>query len=175
MQKSPETAQPTDTPKRIALMAGSFNPFTMGHASIVERGLALFDEIVVAVGQHPDKPHTDAHKRADAIAAVYSGEPRVRVIVSHRLTADIAREVGARFLLRGVRSVRDFEYERDMADVNRELGEGLETVLLTALPHLSALSSTVVRDIASYGKDVSRYLPRPSTGQSMSSKDNNTK
>lgn len=175
MQKSPETAQPTDTPKRIALMAGSFNPFTIGHASIVERGLELFDEVVVAVGQHPDKPHTDAHKRADAIAAVYSGEPRVRVIVSHRLTADIAREVGARFLLRGVRSVRDFEYERDMADVNRELGEGLETVLLTALPHLSALSSSVVRDIASYGKDVSRYLPEASTGQSTPTTDNNIK
>ncbi len=172
MQKYPETIPPTEAPKRIALMAGSFDPFTVGHASIVERGLVLFDEVVVAVGQHPDKPHTDARKRADAIAAVYSGEPRVRVIVSHRLTADTAREVGARFLLRGVRSVRDFEYERDMADVNRELGEGLETVLLTALPHLSALSSTVVRDIASYGKDVSRYLPRPTTDQSKPAADN---
>ncbi len=172
MQKSPETMQPTETPKRIALMAGSFNPFTVGHASIVERGLALFDKVVVAVGQHPDKPHTDARERADAIAAIYSGQPRVRVIVSHQLTADIAREVGARFLLRGVRSVRDFEYERDMADVNRELGEGLETVLLTALPHLSALSSSVVRDIASYGKDVSRYLPDASAGQPKPTTDN---
>ena len=88
------------------------------------------------------------------------------------MTADTAREVGARFLLRGVRSVRDFEYERDMADVNRELGEGLETVLLTALPHLSAVSSSVVRDIASYGKDVSQYLPQPSSAQSTSATDN---
>lgn len=175
MQKSPKTTQPTETPKRIALMAGSFNPFTVGHASIVERGLALFDEVVVAVGQHPDKPHTDARQRAEAIAAIYSDQPRVRVIVSHQLTADTAREVGARFLLRGVRSVRDFEYERDMADVNRELGEGLETVLLTSLPHLSALSSSVVRDIASYGKDVSRYLPDASTGQSKPTTDNNTR
>lgn len=159
MQKSPETPQQAEPPKRIALMAGSFNPFTIGHASIVERGLELFDEVVVAVGQHPDKPHTDARERAEAIAAIYSNQPRVRVIVSHKLTADTAREAGARFLLRGVRSVRDFEYERDMADVNRELGEGLETVLLTALPHLAAVSSTIVRDIASYGKDVSRYLP----------------
>lgn len=172
MKKSPETIQPTGTPKRIALMAGSFDPFTVGHASIVERGLALFDEVVVAVGQHPDKPHTDAGERADAIAAIYSDQPRVRVIVSRQLTADTAREVGARFLLRGVRSVRDFEYERDMADVNRELGEGLETVLLTALPHLSAVSSTVVRDIASYGKDVSRYLPDTPTDRPTSPSDN---
>lgn len=172
MPKSPETIQSDKTAKRIALMAGSFDPFTVGHASIVERGLALFDEVVVAVGQHPDKPHTDAGKRADAIAAIYSGEPRVRVIVSHRLTADTAREVGARFLLRGVRSVRDFEYERDMADVNRELGDGLETVLLTALPHLAAVSSTVVRDIASYGKDVSRYLPEAPSAQSKATAGN---
>lgn len=155
MQTYPET----DGKKRIALMAGSFDPFTVGHASIVERGLQIFDEIVVAVGQHPSKPHGDAQGRADAIAAVYRDEPRVRVIVSRQLTVDTAREVGARFLLRGVRSVRDFEYERDMADVNRAIGEGLETVLLTALPELAAVSSTVVRDIASYGKDVSRYLP----------------
>lgn len=172
MQKSPETIQQAEPPKRIALMAGSFDPFTIGHASIVERGLALFDEVVVAVGQHPDKPQTDAGERADAIAAIYSDQPRVRVIVSRQLTADTAREVGARFLLRGVRSVRDFEYERDMADVNRELGEGLETVLLTALPHLSAVSSSVVRDIASYGKDVSQYLPQPSSAQSTSATDN---
>ena len=156
MQKSPETIQQAEPPKRIALMAGSFNPFTIGHASIVERGLALFDEVVVAVGQHPDKPHTDAGERADAIAAIYSDQPRVRVIVSRQLTADTAREVGARFLLRGVRSVRDFEYERDMA----------------ALPHLSAVSSSVVRDIASYGKDVSQYLPQPSSAQSTSATDN---
>ena len=71
MQKSPETIQQTEPSKRIALMAGSFDPFTIGHASIVERGLALFDEVVVAVGQHPDKPHTDAGERADAIAAIY--------------------------------------------------------------------------------------------------------
>ena len=159
MQKSPDTQQKSQGAKRIALMAGSFDPFTTGHASIVGRGLGLFDEIVIAVGQHPSKPHTDAEGRAAAIRDVYRDEPRVRVVVSHKLTADTAREVGARFLLRGVRSVRDFEYERDMADINREIGDGLETVLLAALPQLAAVSSTVVRDIASYGKDVSRYLP----------------
>lgn len=158
--KSPE---PTHQ-ERIALLAGTFNPFTLGHASIVERGLRLFDRIIIAVGLNRAKADLDpslaenAGQRAADIASIYAGNDRVTVIVSDRLTVDTARQYGAKFLLRGVRSVRDFEYERDMADLNHTLA-GLETVLLYAEPQYAALSSSAVRDIAAYGHDVTQFLP----------------
>jgi pantetheine-phosphate adenylyltransferase len=146
--------------KRTALFAGSFNPFTVGHASIVERGLQLFDSVVIGIGVNATKPgsEADGEKRAEAIRKLYANEPRVSVITYSTLTVDAAAKVGAKFLLRGVRSVRDFEYERDLADVNRQLS-GIETVLLYALPEMAAISSSVVRELQSYGKDVTPYLP----------------
>ena len=103
---------------RKALFAGSFNPFTVGHADIVKRGLELFDEVVIAIGENQDKPSADIHERLQAIRDVYKDEPRVRVEVYHSLTVDFAREIGACALLRGVRTAQDFEYERQMADAN---------------------------------------------------------
>lgn len=144
---------------RIALFPGTFDPFTAGHAAVVERGLALFDEIVVAVGENSAKsPMLGAEERVERIARLYAGESRVRCAAYTGLTADFARKTGARFLLRGVRSVRDFEYERDMADINRRIA-GLETVLLCSEPSLAALSSGVVRELAAYGCDVTEFLP----------------
>ncbi len=150
----------TSYKQRIALFAGSFNPYTIGHASIVERGLELFDQIVIGIGVNAAKPDSqaDGEQRAEQIRKVYANEPRVRVITYSTLTVDAAKSVGAKFLLRGVRSARDFEYERDLADVNRRLS-GLETVLLYALPELSAISSSLVRELASYGKDTSSLVP----------------
>jgi pantetheine-phosphate adenylyltransferase len=146
--------------ERVALFAGSFNPFTIGHASIVERGLGLFDRIVIGIGVNAQKPESkvDGEKRVAEINKLYANEPRVEVMTYSTLTVDAAESVGAKFLLRGVRSVRDFEYERDLADVNRRLS-GIETVLLYALPELSAISSSVVRELKSYGKDVSNLVP----------------
>ncbi len=146
--------------KRVALFAGSFNPFTIGHASIVERGLQLFDRVVIGIGVNADKPTSgaEAAERAEALQKLYADEPRVGVMTYSGLTVDAAATIDAKFLLRGVRSVRDFEYERDLADVNRRLS-GIETVLLYALPELSAISSSVVRELKSYGKDVTPYLP----------------
>jgi len=149
---------------RIALMAGSFDPFTIGHHDIVMRGLEIFDSVIICVGLNRIKADINpgllatAQSRADAIKRAFEGNDRVKVIVSKNLTAVEARNLGARFLLRGVRSVRDFEYERDMADINFSL-EGLETVMLPARPHLAAVSSSVVRDIAAYGRDVSQFIP----------------
>ncbi|MDE7427195.1 MAG: pantetheine-phosphate adenylyltransferase [Muribaculaceae bacterium] len=145
---------------RRALMPGSFNPFTKGHASLVERGLEIFDTIVIAVGVNASKDTdgTDALWRRNTIAALYSSEPRVEVITYTGMTVNAAAEADCRFLLRGVRSVKDFEYERDMADLNRRLA-GLETVLLYSLPELSAVSSSVVRELMAYGTDVSEFLP----------------
>lgn len=148
------------TEGRTALFPGSFRPFTKGHASIVERGLALFDRVVIAVGVNLAKDPEGVHaaENVGRISTLYAGEPRVEVVSYSGLTVDAAREAGAQFLLRGVRSVKDFEYERDMADINRKLS-GLETVLLYSLPELSAVSSSVVRELEAFGADVSDFLP----------------
>lgn len=153
------TAKSSSNKKHIAFFAGSFDPFTVGHASIVERGLNMFDEIVIGVGINTLKTSVEeAERRATRIIRLYENEPRVIVSTYAGLTVDAARESGASCLLRGVRSVKDFEYERDMADVNRQLS-GLETVLLYSLPEHSAVSSSIVRELQAFGKDVSHYLP----------------
>ena len=140
-----------------ALFAGTFNPFTIGHADIVKRGLELFDEVVIAIGENQDKPSADIDARLQAIRAIFKDEPRVRVEVYHSLTVDYAREIGADVLLRGVRTVADFEYERQMADANRALA-GIETVVLFTRPELAYISSSLVRDLQKHGADVSALL-----------------
>lgn len=156
-----KTSQCTDGgTRRIALFPGSFDPFTRGHESIVERALPLFDEIVVAIGVNVNKHTlTSMEQRQQWIKSVFSHEPRVRVITYTGLTADAARQCGARFYLRGVRMIQDFENEMNMAEVNRELS-GLETVLLYTLPEYSHISSSLVRELVKYGQSVERYLPK---------------
>lgn len=143
---------------RTAVFPGSFNPFTRGHADIVRRGLELFDRIVIAVGINASKSAADAEALAAPIRELFRDEPKVIVTTYTTLTVDIAREYDARFILRGVRSVKDFEYERDMADINRQLS-GIESVILFSSPELSAISSSVVRELQSFGHDVARFLP----------------
>lgn len=146
--------------KKVAIFPGSFDPFTIGHASIVERGLPLFDEIVIGVGLNESKRalYTPS-ERVAAISRLYADEPRVRVESYDDLTIDFAHRVGARFILRGLRSVKDFEYERDIASMNHRLS-GIETVLLFTEPHYSSVSSSVVRELIAFGKDVSDFLPK---------------
>lgn len=147
--------------ERIAVFPGSFNPFTAGHKSVVDRALPLFDRIVIAIGVNVDKEGADSDevaRRIRAIAAVYADEPAVEVYSYDGLTVDFAHEMGATFILRGVRTVQDFEYERNMADVNRRIS-GLETVLLYTLPEHACISSSVVRELEYYGVDVSDFLP----------------
>ena len=148
----------TNSEIRIAFFPGSFNPFTIGHASIVERALAIFDHVIVGVGVSADKPATDIGERLAAIRRCYDGDTRVQVVSYTGLTAIVARQLGATALVRGVRSVKDFEYERDMADINRRLN-GIETVLLYSLPELSAISSSVVRELQAHGVDPAQFLP----------------
>ena len=145
--------------KKRALFAGTFDPYTIGHHSIVTRAMAMFDKIIIAIGRNSAKAsQSKAEKRAEDIARIYADEPRVEVVTYEGLTADFAKEQGACCLLRGVRSVRDFEYERDLADINREIN-GIETVILLSEPQYAAISSSVVRELMSYGKDVSKFLP----------------
>lgn len=143
---------------RTALFAGSFNPFTLGHKSIADRALALCDRLVIGIGVNPGKPAAGIENRVAAVKRIFAADPRVEVYLYGGLTTDFARECGADFMVRGVRSVADFEFERNLADINFKLS-GIDTVLLTALPELSHISSSMVRELASYGVDVSPYLP----------------
>ena len=145
--------------ERIVLFAGTFDPYTRGHHALVERALAMFDKVVVAVGRNLGKNCMfSLEERVAAIEKVNAGNDRVSVAVYDTLTMDFARSVGAVALLRGVRSVKDFEYERDIADINLRLG-GMDTVLLISEPEYASVSSSVVRELIKYGKDVSSLLP----------------
>ena len=199
---------------KTAIFPGSFNPFTIGHADIVRRGLLLFDRIVIAVGYNAQKASVPVLAEASAPATVpvvfptgkapvdrvaaieriYAAEPRVKVVAYNDLTIDLARRENASFILRGIRSVKDFEYERDMAAINAALSapvsetspkdqnapvpeasaevleassEGkeasaeslIETVLLIADPRYAHISSSVVRELQAYGRDITPYLP----------------
>lgn len=147
-----------DMAKR-ALFAGSFDPFTKGHYTLVRRALSMFDSIVIGIGINSGKRCMfSVEERVKAIEKAFADEERIEVKTYDCLTMDFAKEVGAGILLRGVRSTKDFEYERDIADMNFRLG-GIETVLLISEPEYSAISSSVVRELITYGKDVSELLP----------------
>ncbi len=141
------------------LFPGSFDPFTRGHADIVKRALGLFDEVIIAVGYNESKKGwLTPEERVRTISKLYADEPRITVESYTGLTVDFAREHGVTAIIRGVRTTADFEYEMQMADVNRQLA-GIETILLPASPQLSSISSSVVRELAHFGRDVSSLLP----------------
>ena len=144
---------------KTGLFAGTFDPFTIGHASVVRRALLLFDRVVVGVGVNDSKhPEASAEQRVEAIRQLYADDDRVEVVAYSGLTVDLARECGATFIVKGVRSVRDYENEREQADVNRRLS-GIDTVLLLAEPGLESVSSSTVRSLRSFGRDITEFLP----------------
>lgn len=144
---------------RTGIFTGSFDPFTIGHDSIVRRALPLFDRIVIGVGVNESKRYMyPAAERVAAIAALYAAEPRIKVKEYSDLTVDFARRESAGFIIKGVRSVRDFEYEREQADINRHLSD-VETLLLYAEPHLASVSSSMVRELMHFGRDAGEFLP----------------
>ena len=146
--------------KRVALFPGTFDPFTIGHESLVRRGLQLMDEIVIAIGVNETKQsYFTQDERLDMIRDLYRNEPRVRVESYQSLTIDFARQSAAGFILRGIRSVFDFEYERTIADMNRTIS-GIETFLLFTEPSLTHVSSTQVRELLRYGHDVRLFIPK---------------
>ncbi len=142
-----------------ALFPGSFDPFTLGHDDIVRRALTLFDEVVVAIGYNEQKSGwKPVEERIASIRKLYEDEPRVRVESYTGLTVDFAKEQGITAIIRGVRTTKDFEYELQMADMNRRL-TGIETILLPASPEFASLSSSLVRELARFGRDISTFLP----------------
>lgn len=143
-----------------AIFTGSFDPFTIGHYDIVRRALPLFSRIVIGVGVNERKQYMQsAEQRCATIARIYADEPKIEVKSYSDLTVDFARREGAIYIIKGVRSVKDFEYEREQADINRQLS-GIDTLLLYSDPRYSSISSSMVRELIHFGQDVSRYLPQ---------------
>ncbi|MBD2768685.1 pantetheine-phosphate adenylyltransferase [Hymenobacter sp. BT664] len=145
---------------RIALFPGSFDPFTNGHLDVVRRGTALFDQVIVAIGTNSSKQrYLPVEEMQALIADLFKDEPRVTVCTFKGLTAEFAREVGAAYLLRGLRNSSDFEYEKSIAYGNQHITPGLETVFLLTSPTLGAISSTLIREIHRFGGNVDAFLP----------------
>ena len=152
-----------DTNARVAVFAGSFDPYTIGHDDIAWRALRLFDRLVIVVARNPEKHYMfSTEERVEAIRKLYRHDPRVGVVAYGGMIVDIAAEVGARFQVRGVRTAMDFEYERVEAEYNDKLG-GLETVLLYSKPQFSTISSTAYRTLVYFHKDeeARKMLPTP--------------
>ena len=160
MQQTNHNKENKQYKKRIALFPGTFDPFTIGHESLVKRGLTLMDEIVIAIGvNETKKSFFSIEKRIQLITDLYADNPRVRVESYNTLTVDYAIKTGANYILRGVRSALDFEFEKSIADMNRTISD-IETFVLFTEPSLSHISSTVVRELMQYGHDVSDFIPK---------------
>lgn len=145
---------------KTGIFVGSFDPFTVGHDSILHRALPLFDKIVIGVGVNERKKSMlCAEERTERIARLYANEPKIEVKAYSDLTIDFARREGAEYIIKGVRSVKDFEYEREQAAINRRLSS-IETLLLFAEPELESISSSVVRELHNFGRDITEFLPK---------------
>ena len=146
--------------KRICLFPGTFDPVTLGHTDIIDRALPLFDKLYIGIGRNVNKqPMFSEEQRVDWLRKIYEGNPKVEALVYDGLTVECCRKVGARFILRGIRYVNDFEYEKAIADMNRSIADHIETIFLTCLPQYTSVASTLVRDVLKNGGDVSRFLP----------------
>ena len=147
--------------ERVAIFPGSFDPFTIGHESIVCRALPMFDKIIIMIGNNTSKESFfSLSKRQDWIKKVFAGEPKVEVMEHKGLTVDFCKKTGARYILRGLRTSADFEYERAIAQMNKKLYPEIETVFLLTMPEHTPINSSIVRDIIRHGGDASMFLPK---------------
>ena len=146
--------------QRICLFPGTFDPVTLGHVDIITRALPLFDKIVVGIGINTSKaPMFSAEKRLGWLKEIFKNQPTVEGAVYEGLTVNFCRTINAKFILRGIRYVSDFEYEKTIADANRTLDKSIETIFLTGEPKYTSVASTIVRDIIKNGGDASHFLP----------------
>lgn len=146
--------------QRICLFPGTFDPITLGHVDVIERAVSLFDKLVVGVGINASKqPMFSIEQRTEWIKDIFKNDPRIEVAGYQGLTVNFCREIGAKFILRGIRYVADFEYEKAIADMNRMLTTDVETIFLTCSPQYSTISSTIVRDVIRNGGDVRMFVP----------------
>lgn len=155
--------------RRIALFPGTFDPMTLGHVDIVNRSLDLFDKIVIGIGRNVNKqPMYSEQQRIAWVQEIYKDEPRVEARIYEGLTVNFCNEIEAGYIIRGIRFVSDFEYEKTIADMNRSLDPRIETIFLTCLPMYSSVASTLVRDVIRNGGNAGMFLPevvRRSIGQ----------
>jgi pantetheine-phosphate adenylyltransferase len=146
--------------QRICLFPGTFDPITLGHVDIINRALPMFDKIYVGIGRNAGKqPMFTEEKRLQWIREIYKNNSRVEGVIYEGLTVDCCNELSAHYILRGIRYVSDFEYEKAIADMNRQLSPGIETIFLTCLPQYTSIASTLVRDVIRNGGDVRSFLP----------------
>lgn len=145
---------------RICLFPGTFDPITYGHTDIIDRSLSLFDKVYIGIGVNANKqPMFSAEQRKAWIEEIYKNETKVGAVIYEGLTVNCCRNVNANYILRGIRYVNDFEYEKAIADMNRSLDDHIETVFLTCLPKYTSVASTLVRDVIRNGGDVSQFVP----------------
>ena len=146
--------------KKIAVFPGSFSPFTLGHKSIVERTLPLFDKLIIAIGSNSSKTNKfDSEKNQKWIQSLFASENKIEVLTYEGLTVDFCKNQNSKYIVRGVRDEKDFEFEKKVAQNNKELNSEIETLLITTLPKYSHISSTIVRDIMKNNGDLSKLVP----------------
>ena len=147
--------------KKVTIFPGTFDPFTKGHADIVARTLDLFDELIIAIGDNPEKSNRyfKIDLMLERISSVYADDSRVVVVKYNELTATLADTYEAKWLVRGLRNTTDFEYENSISQLNRHLNKELETIFLITSPELAPISSSIIREVHKYGEDVSDFLP----------------
>ena len=146
--------------QRIALFPGTFDPITIGHIDIIDRAIPLFDKLIIGIGRNANKvPMFSEDQRMGWINEIYNNNPNVEAVIYDGLTINCCKRVGANFILRGIRYVNDFEYEKAIADMNRSLDTNIETVFLTCLPQYTSVASTLVRDVIRNGGDATKFLP----------------
>jgi pantetheine-phosphate adenylyltransferase len=145
---------------KIAVFPGSFDPITLGHQDIVERALPLFDKIIVAIGHNTIKKyHFSIDQRIEFIKLTFNNNPKIEVTKYSGLTIDFCKEVNANFILRGIRNVADYNYENSIAQMNKAMNNEIETIFMPTIPDLSAINSTIIRDILINDGDVSNFVP----------------
>lgn len=146
--------------QRIGLFPGTFDPITIGHQDIIDRSLPLFDKLIIGIGRNVNKEPMFADElRLKWVKEIYKDNPKVDAVIYEGLTVKCCQQVGANFILRGIRYVNDFEYEKAIADMNRSLDRKIETIFLTCLPQYTSVASTLVRDVIKNGGDVMQFLP----------------
>ena len=147
--------------KKIAVFPGSFSPFTIGHQCIIDRALPLFEKIIIAIGINPEKnQYFSIEERMEWIKKIYIKEPKIAVKFYEGLTVDFCKKENANFIVRGLRNSHDFKFEKNIAQMNNELNNQIETIFLITPPEISHISSTIIRDIIKNGGDVSDFIPK---------------
>ena len=146
---------------KIAIFPGSFSPFTIGHQSVINRALPLFDKIVISIGINSEKPqYFSIDKRMQWIKDVYNNNPKIDVKQYKGLTVDFCKKENANYILRGLRDSHDFKFEKNIAHMNKELNPNIETIFIITPPKISHISSSIIRDIIKNGGDVSKFIPK---------------